>query len=159
MNEDKIKRILKLFQDSEVEEIEVESGFFRTRLRVSRRKVSDVSTASVVQAAPAPSMPALADPAEPSSSASESGAVVVDDGLHQVLSSMVGTFYRASSPESDAFTKEGAAVKSGQTLCIIEAMKIMNEIPADIAGQVVDILIENGQPVEYNQPLFTIRPA
>ena len=72
---------------------------------------------------------------------------------------MVGTFYRASSPESDAFTKEGATVKSGQTLCIIEAMKIMNEIPADIAGQVVDILVENGQPVEYNQPLFTIRPA
>ena len=159
MNEDKIKRILKLFQDSEVEEIEVESGFFRTRLRVSRRKVSDLSTVSVVQAAPAPSVPDPADPAEPVSAASESGAVVVDDGLHQVLSPMVGTFYRASSPESDAFTKEGAAVKSGQTLCIIEAMKIMNEIPADIAGQVVDILIENVQPVEYNQPLFTIRPA
>ena len=159
MNEDKIKRILELFQDSEVEEIEVESGFFRTRLRVSRRKVSDVSTAPVVQAAPVPSVPALADPAEPSSSASESGADVVDDDLHQVLSPMVGTFYRASSPEPDAFTKEGAAVKSGQTLCIIEAMKIMNEIPADVAGQVVDVLIENGQPVEYNQPLFTIRPA
>ena len=156
MNEDKIKRILKLFEDSEVEEIEVESGFFRTRLRVSRRKVSDVPTAPVVQAAPAPSAPA---PADPSSTASESGAAVVDDGLHQVLSPMVGTFYRASSPESDAFIKEGATVKSGQTLCIIEAMKIMNEIPADIAGQVVDILVENGQPVEYNQPLFTIRPA
>ena len=159
MNEDKIKRILKLFQDSELEEIEVESGFFRTRLRVSRRKVSDVSTAPVVQAAPSPDMPAPADPAEPSSAAFESGAAVIDDGLHQVLSPMVGTFYRASSPESDAFAKEGATVKSGQTLCIIEAMKIMNEIPADIAGQVVDILVENGQPVEYNQPLFTIRSA
>lgn len=158
MNEDKIKRILKLFQDSEVEEIEVESGFFRTRLRVSRRKVSDLSTVSVVQAAPAPSVPDPADPAEPVSAASESGAAVVDDGLHQVLSPMVGTFYRASSPESDAFTKEGVTVKSGQILCIIEAMKIMNEIPANIAGQVVDILVENGQPVEYNQPLFTIRP-
>ena len=61
--------------------------------------------------------------------------------------------------ESDAFTEEGVTVKSGQTLCIIEAMKIMNEIPADITGQVIDILVENGQPVEYNQPLFTIRPA
>ena len=159
MNEDKIKRILKLFQDSEVEEIEVESGFFRTRLRVSRRKVSDVSTAPVVQAAPPPSVPTPADPADLSSASSESVAAVIDDGLHQLLSPMVGTFYRASSPESDAFTKEGAAVKSGQTLCIIEAMKIMNEIPADIEGQVVDILVENGQPVEYNQPLFTIRCA
>ena len=157
MNEDKIKRILRLFQDSEVEEIEVESGFFRNRLRVSRRKVSDVSTVPVMQAAPPPNVPVPADTAELSNSASESGAAVIDDDLHQVLSPMVGTFYRASSPESDAFTKEGATVKSGQTLCIIEAMKIMNEIPADIAGQVVNILVENGQPVEYNQPLFTIR--
>ena len=159
MNEDKIKRILKLFQDSEIEEIEVESGFFRTRLRVSRRNVSDMSTASVVQAAPPPNLSAPADPAELGSAASESGAALIDDGLHQVLSPMVGTFYRASSPESDAFAKEGATVKSGQTLCIIEAMKIMNEIPADITGQVIDILVGNGQPVEYNQPLFTIRPA
>ena len=158
MNEDKIKRILKLFQDSEVEEIEVESGFFRTRLRVSRRKVSDVPTAPV-RAASAPSEPVSAELTELSSAASESGATTVDDSLYQVLSPMVGTFYRASSPESDAFAEEGVTVKSGQTLCIIEAMKIMNEIPADITGQVIDILVENGQPVEYNQPLFTIRPA
>ena len=158
MNEDKIKRILKLFQDSEVEEIEVESSFFRTRLRVSRRKVSDVPTAPV-QAASAPGEPVSAELTELSSAASESGATTVDDSLYQVLSPMVGTFYRASSPESDAFTEEGVTVKSGQTLCIIEAMKIMNEIPADITGQVIDILVENGQPVEYNQPLFTIRPA
>lgn len=159
MNEDKIKRILKLFHDSEVEEIEVESGFFRTRLRISRRKASDAPIAPIVQAPAAPSAPVSAEPAAPSSAAPESGEPALDDGLHQVLSPMVGTFYRASSPESDAFTKEGATVKSGQTICIIEAMKIMNEIPADIAGQVVDILVENGQPVEYNQPLFTIRSA
>ena len=159
MNEDKIKRILKLFQDSEVEEIEVESGFFWTRLRVSRNKVSDMPTAPVVQAASAPSEPVSAELTELSSASSESGATTVDDSLYQVLSPMVGTFYRSSSPESDAFTEEGVTVKSGQTLCIIEAMKIMNEIPADITGQVIDILVENGQPVEYNQPLFTMRPA
>lgn len=166
MNEEKIKRILKLFQDSEVEEIEVESGFFRTRLRISRRKASDVpvgpvshESAVIVQTPSAPSAAVPGQSTTPSSAVPESEETAVDDGLHQVLSPMVGTFYRASSPESDAFTKEGAAVKSGQTLCIIEAMKIMNEIPADIVGQVVDILVENGQPVEYNQPLFTIRPA
>ena len=159
MNEDKIKRILKLFQDGEVEEIEVESGFFRTRLRISRRKASDAPIAPIVQAPAAPSAPVSAEPAVPSGDALESGEAAVDDGLIPVPSPMVGTFYRASSPESDAFTKEGATVKNGQTLCIIEAMKIMNEIPAEFAGQVVDILVENGQPVEYNQPLFTIRPA
>lgn len=159
MNEEKIKRILKLFQDSEVEEIEVESGFFRERIRISRRKGSDASAIPVVHAPPAPSAPMPVESTAPSGVSSEPEEAAVDDGLHQVLSPMVGTFYRASSPESEAFAKEGANVKSGQTLCIIEAMKIMNEIPADIVGQVVDILVENGQPVEYNQPLFTIRPA
>ena len=72
---------------------------------------------------------------------------------------MVGTFYRASSPEIDPFIREGAHVDNGQTVCIIEAMKIMNEIPTDVGGEIVEILVENAQPVEYNQPLFKIRPS
>ena len=71
---------------------------------------------------------------------------------------MVGTFYRAASPESEEFVKAGDIAKNGQTLCIVEAMKIMNEIPADQSGKVEEILVENGQPVEYDQPLFRIRP-
>ncbi len=72
---------------------------------------------------------------------------------------MVGTFYRASSPEVDPFVREGVRIDNGQTVCIIEAMKIMNEIPADIGGEIVEILVDNAQPVEYNQPLFKIRPS
>ena len=82
-----------------------------------------------------------------------------DDGLHEVLSPMVGTFYQAASPEADPFVSEGDRIESGQTLCIIEAMKIMNEIPADVQGEVVEILVGDGQPVEYNQALFKIRPS
>lgn len=71
---------------------------------------------------------------------------------------MVGTFYQAASPEADPFVREGDRIESGQTLCIIEAMKIMNEIPADVQGEVVEILVGDAQPVEYNQALFKIRP-
>lgn len=152
MREDKIKRILALFEDSEIEELEVEYGFWRgTKLRISRRKAVDVV------AAPAVATPPLASAAVVEAAATAAPAPPVDDGLHQVFSPMVGTFYRSSSPESDPFVQEGATVKKGQTLCIIEAMKIMNEIPVDVAGKVVEILVDNGQPVEYNQPLFKIR--
>ena len=72
---------------------------------------------------------------------------------------MVGTFYRSASPEAEPFVAEGTRVDNGQTVCIIEAMKIMNEIPADIAGEIVEILVDNAQPVEYNQPILKIRPS
>ena len=133
--------------------MEFEHSFWRgTRVRLSRRSTAAAAPAVAVAPPPAPEVAA-------SSVAPEPKEAVVDDGLHQVLSPMVGTFYRSPSPESDVFVSENANVKSGQTLCIIEAMKIMNEIPADVAGQVVEILVENGEPVEYNQPLFKIRPS
>ena len=81
-----------------------------------------------------------------------------DENLHVVKSPIVGTFYAAAGPDSDAFVSVGAKVDSGQTLCIIEAMKLMNEIESDVAGEVVRIFVENGQPVEYGEPLFGIRP-
>jgi len=156
VREAKLRQILKLFEESDMEELEVEHSFWRgTRLRLSRRRgVEAVAVPPALAAAPVPA-PILAA----SSTAPEPKEQVVDDGLHQVLSPMVGTFYRAASPESEDFVSEGKSVKPGQTLCIIEAMKIMNEIPADQAGQLVEVLVENGQPVEYNQPLFKIRPA
>jgi acetyl-CoA carboxylase biotin carboxyl carrier protein len=81
-----------------------------------------------------------------------------DENLHVVKSPIVGTFYAAAGPDSDAFVSVGAKVQSGETLCIIEAMKLMNEIESDVAGEVVRIFVENGQPVEYGEPLFGIRP-
>jgi acetyl-CoA carboxylase biotin carboxyl carrier protein len=81
-----------------------------------------------------------------------------DENLHVVKSPIVGTFYAAAGPDSDAFVSVGTKVQSGETLCIIEAMKLMNEIESDVAGEIVRIFVENGQPVEYGEPLFGIRP-
>ena len=153
MNEDKLRKLLELFHDSDIEELEVQHSFWHgTRIRLTRsRAPSPVAPAASMPVAPivstAPTEPTAPAPAEKT-----------DDGLHEVLSPMVGTFYRAASPEADPFVREGDRIESGQTLCIIEAMKIMNEIPADVQGEVVEILVGDGQPVEYNQALFKIRP-
>ena len=153
MNEGKLRKLLALFQDSDIEELEVQHSFWHgTRIRLTRsRAPSPVAPAAPMPIAPAPTAPIA--PTEPAPTEK------TDDGLHEVLSPMVGTFYRAASPESDPFVSEGQHIESGQTLCIIEAMKIMNEIPADIQGEVVEILVGDGQPVEYNQALFKIRPG
>ena len=150
MNEGKVRKLLALFQDSDIEELEVQSSFWHgTRIRLTRSR----APSPVAPTAPMPSAPAPTAPTEPAPTEK------TDDGLHEVLSPMVGTFYRATSPEADPFVGEGQRVESGQTLCIIEAMKIMNEIPADIQGEVVEILVGDAQPVEYNQALFKIRPS
>lgn len=142
MNEGKLRKLIQLFQDSDIDELEVQHSFWRgTRIRLSR---GHASTTIAAPLAP----PAAVAPVEE-----------IDDGLHEVLSPMVGTFYRASSPEIDPFVREGAHVDNGQTVCIIEAMKIMNEIPAGVGGEIVEILVDNAQAVEYNQPLFKIRPS
>ena len=153
MNEEKLRKLLALFRDSDLEEIEVQHSFWHgTRIRLTRsRAPSPVAPAAAVPVAPI----ASTAPPEP---ASPAPAGKTDDGLHEVLSPMVGTFYRAASPEADPFVSEGDRIESGQTLCIIEAMKIMNEIPADVQGEVVEILVGDAQPVEYNQALFKIRP-
>lgn len=142
MNEGKLRKLIQLFQDSDIDELEVQHSFWRgTRIRLSRGHASTTIAAPLAR-------PGTVTPVEK-----------VDDGLHEVLSPMVGTFYRASSPEIDPFVREGAHVDNGQTVCIIEAMKIMNEIPAGVGGKIVEILVDNAQAVEYNQPLFKIRPS
>ena len=151
MNEGKLRKLLELFSDSDLEEIEVQHSFWHgTRIRLTRNR----APSPVAPAAPMPIAPAA-----PTSSPEPVPAEKTDDGLHEVLSPMVGTFYQAASPEADPFVSEGDRIESGQTLCIIEAMKIMNEIPADVQGEVVEILVGDGQPVEYNQALFKIRPS
>jgi len=92
------------------------------------------------------------------SSGSQPGAKIIDQKLAEVPSPMVGTFYRAPAPGEAAFVEVGDRIRQGQTVCIIEAMKLMNEIEADVSGQVIEILVQNGEPVEYNQPLMRIKP-
>ncbi|MDH5423480.1 MAG: acetyl-CoA carboxylase biotin carboxyl carrier protein [Gammaproteobacteria bacterium] len=144
----KIKKLIELLEESGVAEIEIKEG--EESVRISRQQ--QVMAAAPVAAAPAP----VAAPA-PAPVVVE--AVVAADATpsgHQVESPMVGTFYRSSAPGSPAFTEVGSSVSAGDTLCIIEAMKILNPIEADKSGTVKAILVENGQPVEFGQTLFII---
>jgi len=155
VNEDRIHRLIEIFQESGVEEMEYQESFWRgIRLRLGRQSREPV----VLQAPPGPTPPtsatAPADDAPVAPSVPEE-----NDGLHAIAAPMVGTFLRSSSPETESFVQQGDRVLAGQTLCIIEAMKIMNEIEADVDGEIVSIDAEDGGPVEYNQPLFRIQPS
>jgi acetyl-CoA carboxylase biotin carboxyl carrier protein len=159
LNIGKIMKILDLMDERGVAEIEVRS-WFRT-IRISRAGGANVSFISA-----GPADPALAAPgrgAAPSLPGAEAAAPAeaeeADEGLIVVKSPMVGTFYRAPAPDADPFVAEGDRVSRGQVLCIIEAMKIMNEIECEHAGTVAAIHVENAAPVEYGQPIFSLKPA
>jgi len=151
----KLKKLIDLVQESGIAELEVTEGEERVKIVRSGRAAAETVTTVPVHQAPAPApaaagaLPAAAQPA----GAAESPAP--PEG-HVVKSPMVGTFYRASAPDAKAFVEVGDTVKAGQTICIIEAMKLMNEIESDKDGVVKAILAENGQPVEYGEPLFVI---
>ena len=147
----KIKKLIELIQDSDIAEIEIHEG--EESVRVSRT-TSAVQAAPVAIAAPAAAPAALAAPAPAATDGDDDDNDVIDG--HAVTSPMVGTFYRAASPGAKPFAEVGQSVNAGDTLCIIEAMKILNQIESDKAGKITKILVENGQPVEYNQPLFII---
>ncbi|RZL09646.1 MAG: acetyl-CoA carboxylase biotin carboxyl carrier protein [Rubrivivax sp.] len=143
----KLKTLIDLVSESNVSELEITEADGKVR-------IVKAGAAPIVYAQPAPQQAqAAAAPAAPIAPVIE--AIPVETG-HVVPSPMVGTFYRASSPGAKAFAEVGDQVKEGQPVCIIEAMKIMNEIEADRAGTISKILVENGQPVEYGQPLFVI---
>jgi len=150
----KLKKLIDLVQESGIGEIEITEG--EERVRIARG--GHVSVAPVANATPVPvaagHVPA-ATPAPGAPAAAPAEAAPAEAG-HTVKSPMVGTFYRAPSPEAKPFVAVGDTVKEGQTLCVIEAMKLMNEIECDAGGVVKAILVENGQPVEYGQALFVI---
>lgn len=145
----KIKRLIELLDESGVNEIEIHEG--EESLRINRG-VTQVAPA----AAPAPAAASTPPPAAPANPLKEDTAGATEAAGHTIRSPMVGTFYRASSPDADAFVDEGQSVDIGDTLCIIEAMKMLNQIESDRAGVVRSVLVENGQPVEFDQPLFII---
>ncbi|EEP68649.1 acetyl-CoA carboxylase biotin carboxyl carrier protein [Kingella oralis] len=148
----KLKKLIDLVEESGIAEIEVTEG--EEKVRITRSVAAPAmqtvyATAAPVQAAPAP----VAAPAQP---AAPAPAPAARDLSNAQKSPMVGTFYRAASPSTPAFVEVGQTVKAGDTLCIIEAMKLMNEIEAEKSGVVKEILVENGQPVEFGEPLFII---
>ena len=160
MNQKELKELIDFLVEKDITEFELERGDVKVRVRRGAEPVvipamsappqMQVATAAQPSAAPASSTTAapLAAPAE---SAEETG-------LHVVKSPIVGTYYEAPSPGSPPFIKVGDEVTVGQVLCIVEAMKLMNEIESDVAGEVVKILVTNNQPIEYGQSLFAIRP-
>jgi len=145
-----IRKLIRLIQSSDVTEIEVAEG--DKTVRISRRE--HFVTPQVSFAAPAPAVAAPATMATPEASSS----ATKDHSEHVVKSPMVGTFYRAPSPEAGPFVSENTKVRKGDILCIIEAMKLMNEIEAEYDGVVDKILVDNASPLEYGQPMFVITP-
>ena len=146
----KLKKLIDLVEESGIAEIEVTEG--EDKVRVTRTYAAPAAT----YAAPAPTYAAPAAAAPVATAVASEAAAPVVAAANALKSPMVGTFYRSASPTSAAFVEEGQTVKVGDTLCIIEAMKLMNEIEADRTGVVKKILISDGQPVEYGEPLFII---
>jgi len=151
----KLKKLIDLVQESGIAELEITEG--EEKVKIVKGGMVSVSAPAVAPApaaaAPAPAPAAAAAPAAPAAAPAEPASG--QEG-HVLKAPMVGTFYRSSSPDAKPFVEVGQPIKEGQTICIIEAMKLMNEIEADASGTVKAILVENGQPVEYGQPLFII---
>ncbi|MDP3668245.1 MAG: acetyl-CoA carboxylase biotin carboxyl carrier protein [Telluria sp.] len=150
----KLKTLIDLVAESDIAELEVTEGESKVRIV----KSSPVPQNQVMMMQPQGMHQQYSAPAAPASAAAPEAAVAVvaEPTGHIVKSPMVGTFYRSSAPGSPAFVEVGSSIKEGDTLCIIEAMKLLNEIDSDVAGVVTKILVENGQPVEFGQPLFVI---
>jgi len=158
VNMDELRELIALLRDNGLAELELEREDFRVRLR---REGANAQPSNVVaDRPPVPNIdPVLRAPdgAARAASAPETKKAEEAQDLHIIPSPIVGTFYRSPSPSADPFVKIGSSVESDTVVCIIEAMKLMNEIQAEAAGEVVKIYVENGQPVEYGQPLFGIR--
>ncbi|MBT4758268.1 MAG: acetyl-CoA carboxylase biotin carboxyl carrier protein [Opitutae bacterium] len=147
-----IKQVVEMMKRSEISEFEIEEKDFKLRLCRKNGETQIIHAAAPLAAAPAA---AAAAPAAPTAAA----APVEEKGISMVTSPMVGTFYTAASPESPAFAKVGSKVGADSIVCIIEAMKVMNEIQSEISGTITEILVENGAAVEYGQPLFKVKTA
>ena len=152
----KVKKLIELLEESNIGEIEIKEGEESVRIsRYGNQPAAPVAYAAPAPIAPAPASAAVPAPAEaPAAEAAVPAAAPVADNA--VLSPMVGTFYRAPSPDAPSFVEVGQTVRVGDVLCIVEAMKMMNQIEADCAGTVTAIHVENGEAVEFDQPLISI---
>ncbi len=150
----KVKKLIELLEESGIAEIEITEG--EEAVRISRFPTS-APAAAAPAAAPAHPAPAASEvPKQPAADLPAASPDESDEEGHRVLAPMVGTFYSASGPTADPFVSVGDRIDAGDTLCIIEAMKMMNQIEADVAGRILSIKAENGEPVEYGQLLFVI---
>ncbi len=153
MNLKEIKEMIELMKENDITEFEMERDGMKVALKRGRPgqgKEVLMEMAPVMRGAQAPAAPAAAAPAAPEP---------VAENVHWIKSPMVGTFYRSPSPEADAFVSKGSNVSPEDTVCIIEAMKVMNEIKGEIKGRILEVLVENGEAVEFGQPLFKVEKS
>ncbi|GAP95902.1 acetyl-CoA carboxylase biotin carboxyl carrier protein [Leptolyngbya sp. NIES-2104] len=148
-----LRELLTALNQTDISELTLKADDFElTVRRGSRVEMTSIAPVAVPQ-------PSIAPPPEPIKSEAPSPAPIVDRKLAEVVSPIVGTFYRSPSPDELPFVDIGNRIQKGQVVCIIEAMKVMNEIEAEVSGEIVEILVQNGQPVEYGQPLMRVNPA
>ena len=149
----KIRRLVELMNEHDLNEMDLRQGDMRIQLR---RTGEPVMVGAVIPPV-APAAPSTAQPAKPESASAESAkSTVVEEHIELVTSPMVGTFYSASDPDSPPYVKVGDHVGPETVVCIVEAMKVFNEIQAEVSGKVVAVLVENGEPVEFGQPIFKV---
>ncbi|WP_376693811.1 acetyl-CoA carboxylase biotin carboxyl carrier protein [Wenzhouxiangella sp. EGI_FJ10409] len=154
----KIKKLIELLEESELAEIEIHEGEESVRLIRHHAQQAGAPAAQIpVSAPPAQQQPAQAEAPRPAGEAADAGSGEALPEGDVVRSPMVGTYYSAPNPESDPFVRVGSKVSTGDTLCLVEAMKMFNQIEAEFGGEVVAVLVEDGQPVEFDEPLFVIR--
>lgn len=158
LNFNEIRELLTVLQQTDIAEVSIKSSEFELTIRKDRRTDGSVEPSS--QLPPAVVVPPSApEPAAPPVTLPAPTPPPKPDRLVEVVSPMVGTFYRAPGPDEPPYVDVGDRIRVGQEVCIIEAMKLMNEIQAEVAGEVVEILAQNGQPVEYGQPLMRVNPG
>ena len=160
MNQKELKELIEFLIEKDIAEFELERGDVKVRIKRAAEPSSDAREARYLVTTAAP-------PAAPDTGVAQAAASIpappaappaAEEPLHMVRSPIVGTFYEAPSPGAPPFVKPGDTVETGQVLCIVEAMKLMNEIESDVAGEIVKKLVANGQPIEYGQELFAVRP-
>ena len=151
MKAKEIQELINFLSESGLEEVNIETDDFKVSIK---RSAEQHVIAPAPAAAPAPT------PAAPAPAADGGGdAPAADSNLVEIKSPMIGTFYRSPNPESPSFVEVGSSVKAGDPVCIIEAMKLFNEIESEVSGKIVKVLVDNAQPVEYDQPLFLVDPS
>jgi acetyl-CoA carboxylase biotin carboxyl carrier protein len=159
MNQKELKELIEFLIEKDIAEFELERGDVKVRIKRAGESVHvPDSRFYAVQSAPSPVELVAASPVAPAAPPEATKAAEPAEELHAVRSPIVGTFYEAPSPGAPPFVKPGDTVAVGQVLCIVEAMKLMNEIESDSAGEIVKRLVSNGQPIEYGQELFLVRP-
>jgi len=158
MDLDLIKKLVKVVDSSGVTDLEIEENGLKIKIAKKIRSSQVVTPTQIPLAAAQPVLQTDAAPAKESIE-QKTEVIAATTNLHEIRSPIVGTFYRAPAPDADSYVQVGATVAPGTVLCIVEAMKLLNEIESDVSGKIAKILVENGKPVEYNQPLFLIELA